>query len=417
MTEPRAPGEPRAPQETSDALVVAAPIYDAVVVGAGPAGSAAAAVLAASGRRVLLLEKDRFPRPKVCGEFLSATARPSLERLGILGRVEAAAETIRRGSVHLPGANAVAFALPQPALGVSRFLLDDVLAARARELGADVRFGSRVLAVDREDGAAAAADAVGFRVRLAADGIETEVSARAVVGAWGRWDPLDRTLGRDFCGARRSSGARGSSTRGKRYLGWSRDFAPDASLAGTVRLYAFPGGYCGLSRVEGGTVNLAGVIAEDVRRRLPPGWDAVVAHARAANGDLERDLAPLAPGPGGFLGTGPVYFTAKPPEEDGILMAGDAAGVIDPFSGEGQAAALASGILAADTLERAFRGEASSSEAARLYAEAWRSRFERRFSWSAALRRLMLHPSVGSLAARVAGPRVAAFAIGKLTEP
>jgi len=127
-----------------------APQIDVLVIGAGPAGSAAAAILAERGRRVRLLEKDRFPRPKVCGEFLSATARPSLERLGVLERVEAAAETIRRGSVHLPGADPVAFELPRPALGLSRFLLDDLLASRARELGADLRFAARVLAVDRE---------------------------------------------------------------------------------------------------------------------------------------------------------------------------------------------------------------------------------------------------------------------------
>src|SRR5262249_49659823 len=152
------------------------------------------------------------------------------------------------------------------------------------ELGADLRFAARVLAVDREDGV--------FRVRFASDGEEHEARARGVVGAWGRWDPLDRRLDRGF------------TAHGKRYLGWSRDSEPEPALAESVRLYAFPGGYCGLSRVEGGAVHLAGVVEETARRRLSvavaAGWDAVVAHARATNPDLDRDLSALRPGQVGF---------------------------------------------------------------------------------------------------------------------
>lgn len=370
--------------------------FDAIVVGAGPAGSAAAAVLAERGRRVLLLEKDRFPRPKVCGEFLSSNARASLERLGVKECVEGIAESIRRGTIHLPRTGALAFALPEPALGISRFCLDELLASRARSLGAEVRFGTRVIRVDGAPGSA-------FRVRVGGAEGEELVPARAVVGAWGRWDSLDRSL------------ARGFLARGGRFLGWSRDYAAEPALAGEVRLYAFPGGYCGLSRVERGSVNLAGVVDERFRRRLDSGWEAVMAHARAANSDLDRDLDSLREGPIGFLGTGPVFFTAKPPVEAGMLMVGDAAGVIDPFSGEGQAAALSSGILAAEILESAFSGQVALSEVPRLYAAAWKSRFRRRLRWSAAFRRLMLDPSIGTLAARVAGKRVVRFALRRLT--
>src|SRR6185436_4421213 len=102
--------------------------WDAVVVGAGPAGPAAAAALAARGRRVLLLEKDRFPRRKVCGELLSGGARASLERLGVLEEVEAIAAPVRRGTLHLPAARPLEFTLPAAALGVSRFALDALLA-------------------------------------------------------------------------------------------------------------------------------------------------------------------------------------------------------------------------------------------------------------------------------------------------
>ncbi|HEY6065577.1 MAG TPA: hypothetical protein VIY96_05445 [Thermoanaerobaculia bacterium] len=178
-----------------------------------------------------------------------------------------------------------------------------------------------------------------------------------------------------------------------------------------MHLYLFAGGYCGLSRVERGAVNLAGVVSEEAWKSAGGGWPAVVDGARRDNPALDADLARLAPGPIGFLGTGPVFFTRKPPVENGVLMAGDAAGVIDPFSGEGQAAALASGILAADTAERLLSGELSREGCGRAYADAWRERFGRRFAWSAVFRRLMLNRSIGAIAERVAGERLVRFAV------
>lgn len=368
--------------------------FDAVVVGAGPAGSAAATVLAGFGRRVLLLEKDAFPRHKVCGEFLSADALPSLERLGVRASVEGASEErMTSGSFHLPGGRDVSFDLPAPAIGISRFRLDDLLASRAREAGAHVTFSTRVVAAEPHG-------PEGFRVRFVREGTETEVESGAVIGAWGRWDALDRALERGFLGRR------------SRFFGWSRDFRPSRGrLEGEVHLYLFPGGYCGLSRVEGGVVNLAGVVSDRGWKRAGGGWDAVVRDARRGNAALDRELAAMTPGPIGFLGTGPVFFTAKPATENGILMAGDASGVIDPFSGEGQAAALAGGILAGETAERRLTGELSREECARAYEEAWRRRFAKRFAWSALFRRLMLNSAVGAIAGRFAGERLVRFGI------
>jgi flavin-dependent dehydrogenase len=368
--------------------------FDAVVVGAGPAGSAAATVLARAGRRVALIEKDRFPRAKVCGEFLSSDALPLLDRLGTRAAVESLGpERIERGSIHPVRGRPVDFVLPAPALGISRMRLDELLAHRACESGAQVRFGTRALSIDREPSGE-------FRVRLAQAPDESEIVAGAAIGAWGRWDSLDRSLERSFM------------VRRGRFFAWSRDFGGDTrSLAGNVRLYLFPGGYCGLSRVEGGAVNLAGVVSEKILRRAGPGWEGVCRHARDANASLNADLSALEPGPIGFLGTGPVYFTAKPPMEGGILMAGDAAGVLDPFSGEGQAAALASGILAGETIERVLSGALAPNELERDYRELWRRRFGRRFAWSALLRRIMLRPVLGALAARVAGESLVRFGI------
>ena len=371
--------------------------FDTAVVGAGPAGSAAAAVLARGGRRVLLLEKDTLPRPKVCGEFLSSDALPALEKLGVRAAVERAGpERIDRGSIHWPGGRSVAFRLPAPAYGVSRLILDALLARGASDAGADTRFAARVTSVE-SDGAGA------FVVRFSRARTEQEVRSRFVVGAWGRWDALDRKLDRGFQLAR------------SRSFGWSRDYEGDtASLAGQVRLYLFAGGYCGLSRVEGERVNLAGVVAESVLRRERADWEGVLARAKRSNRALAADLSSLTPGPTGFLGTGPVFFTAKPPSEEGILMAGDAAGVIDPFSGEGQAAALASGILAGETIERALAGDLSPAQTAALYTRAWKISNARRFTWSSLLRRFILHPRLGAAAVSLAGEKLVLLAMKKL---
>ncbi|HKD17561.1 MAG TPA: FAD-dependent monooxygenase [Thermoanaerobaculia bacterium] len=373
-------------------------IRHAVVIGAGPAGSAAAAILAEAGFAPLVIEKDRFPRRKVCGEFLSGSCRESLARLDALAEIAGEAAPIERASVRLRRGRSVDFDLSARAFGLSRLRLDEILARRAAERGAEIRFGWRVQAIEN-DGRGATV------LRLAGDGgREESVLARTVVGAWGRWDALDRTLRRRFL------------IRGGRFFGWSRDYEPvPGALEGDVRLYLFRGGYCGLSRIEGGRIHLAGVISEARRRRLPSGWDSALAHARRDNPALDRDLAVLPVRcPDGDLGTGPVYFTTKPATERGALMAGDAAGVIDPFLGEGLSAALASGILAGETLASALAGGIRMEDASRVYALAWRRRLRNRIGWGAALRGLMLHPGVAAFAARIAGDGIAKAAIARL---
>lgn len=364
---------------------------DAVIIGAGPAGSAAATLLAGRGFRAVVLEAKTFPRRKVCGAFLSAQALAVLRQLGVLEDVERAGpERIGGGSLNLPSGLSVAFDLPAPGLGISRHALDQLLAEHAAQAGAVFRFGARVTGVERAPG--------GFRVQLSSG---DALTARVAVGAWGRWDALDRSLERPLPGPR------------SRYFGWSGEFEGDgARLKGSVRLYVFEGGYCGLSRVEGGTVNLAGVIASGMQRRLGPGWENVVAHAQRSNRRLAEDLAGLSPA--GFLGTGPIFFAARRPTEKGILLVGDAAGVLDPFSGQGQAAALTSGALAAESAAAFLSGGAADGDLPGLYAAAWREQFGRRYKWNTAFRQFMLSPRLGSVAGRIAGPGLARLAVSAL---
>ncbi len=370
--------------------------FDAIVVGAGPAGSAAATVLAQSRARVLLVEKDTLPRAKVCGELLSAGALSGFERLGVLGRIEELGpERIESGEIFPSRGRGVPFRLAAPALGISRFRLDALLSDRAREAGAQWRSPARVLSIEGGPG-------TGFRVRVSGPGPEETLGARTVIGAWGRWDALDRGLGRGFLAAaallRVEPGLpRGRGSSRTRCASTPSPAATAGSRGSREAPFTWPASF---RNVGGGAFPPAGRASSTTRGARIRTWTA------PSRG--------LAPDPAGFHGTVPVVFTAKPATERGILLAGDAAGVIDPFSGEGQTAALASGILAGDTAARFLCGELSPDAYLPAYRDSWRRLFHRRFAWSALLRQLVLHPRLGQIAGRIAGERLVRFGVSAL---
>jgi len=367
--------------------------FDVAIVGAGPAGSSAAIELATRGRSVVLLEKEQFPRDKVCGEFLSPEAMDDLARRGVAERIAAEpVERIDRGTLFVAPRRRVDFPLPRPAVGVSRRLLDTLLAREAESAGARVRFGRDV---ERIDGS----PAEGFAISAAG---EPPLTARVVLAAWGRWTPLDRALGRRFA----------MRTRG-RYFGWSRHDAGDSShLAGKIHLHFFRGGYCGLSRVEGGVVNFAGVVAEkELRRRLGEsaegggGWERFLAALVEDEPRLRDDLAPLRP-VREVLGTPAVFFERHSPAFGGILGIGDAAGIRDPFTGDGQATAIRGGLVAARTVDAFLRGEIPAERLAREHRRTWDRAFGAPFGWDGIFRKALFSPIARRILFPVAAPLV-----------
>src|SRR5437868_7933263 len=122
--------------------------YDAIVIGAGPAGSSVSTLLAKSGRRVLLLEKSRFPREKLCGEFISPECLAFFERLGVRERMLAMhPQMITKWVLYAPSGHGIEMPLnwlsegEAQALGLSRAQMDHILLDRAREIGVEVREG------------------------------------------------------------------------------------------------------------------------------------------------------------------------------------------------------------------------------------------------------------------------------------
>ncbi len=326
---------------------------DAVVVGASLAGSAAALVLARAGVRVALVDKAVFPRPKACGELLSPDGVAALARLGLDGEVRAAgAATIRRFALVRPDGRRVRGRLPAPALSLSRERLDALVLEGATRAGATAHLGEAVTSVEGSlEG--------GFTVRTPARTLE----ARAVLGAWGRYSPLDGRLGRPFFGAPATLFGFKKFLRGE----------AGARLSDHVVLHVFRGGYLGLSLVEEGRVSLGALATPAVAQEAHHDFDRLLARLAAGSPALAADLDGLEPEPGPALVSEPVHLGPRGAACGDILLAGDAAGVVDPYTGSGMALALRTGEAAGALLAEHAAERVAAASLAAAWARRWRA--------------------------------------------
>lgn len=295
-----------------------------IVAGGGLAGAAVAIVLARAGVAVTVLERERGPKPAVCGEFLSTTALAELARLGVdpgrLGAVPLSAFTLSAGrlTADVP--------LPFPAVSLSRERLDAHLLAVAEEAGASVRRGITVRAV------------TGL-------GVETSAGREegTVVVATGK---------RDVRGHGRGDGSQPGYVGLKRYA--TLTSAGSAALGGSVAVALLPGGYAGVQAIEDGRVNVCLAIrAERVRRE---GVEALFATLPAASAHLDAILAGARwELPTVAVGRVPYGFVRA--TTSGAYYVGDQAAVIPSLCGEGMGIALRTARLAAEAI---VAGEAAS---------------------------------------------------------
>ena len=357
---------------------------DVAIIGAGPAGSTLAALLAARAIRVALIDRDPFPRDKLCGEFLSYDAIPVLERLGIIDELNARGAPAIERCVVVGRNRRYEFPLAAAARGVSRRLLDDLLLRRALNSGAKNWTGWTATHIDER------------RVTIERDDQENVIDAKVVVGAWGRWGRFDAQLERRFV-----------RDRTHRNFGFKRHYHGPPSTS-TIELYSFGRGYLGVSPIEGGLTNICGLVHAKRLSGLKGRWDAFVDGLRAEEPHLDAMYRRHNAAQETFLSSEPVIFRARSPVEQGIIMIGDASGVVDPLSGNGMAMAIQSAVLAASYVKLLL----ASNERGPLengYAEAHHGFFAPRIRWSRRVARLLSRPRLldallSSVRSRSAGP-------------
>jgi len=368
--------------------------FDALIIGAGPAGSSAAILLATAGWSVALIEKQAFPRRKVCGECVAASNLPLLDALGIGSDFAAQAGPELKRVALMRGAQSVWADLPPAeharhpwgrALG--RETLDTLLLARAQAVGATVLQPWAVQAIS------GAAGDHRCTVRQVVGGRLKQLQAPVAILAHGSWEPMpeERSVQR-------------LARSGSDLLAFKANFSGAELAAGLLPVLAFEGGYGGMVLADGDLLTLACCIRADrldALRRAAPG--------KAAGDVVEDMLKRQCRGVGealdgamrvdSWLASGPLRPGVRLRDDDEVFRIGNAAGEAHPIIGEGISMALQSSWLLSAQLVDARPRRAAGAKAhwqrdtRQRYMAEWRHHFQPRLRVAAGLAHLAMRPA------------------------
>lgn len=342
-------------------------MFDVAIVGGGPAGSSCAAFCARAGLRTLLLEREKFPREKVCGDCLNPACWPILRRLELAERVRNSPHG-KLDRVEFVGINGHRLSVPLPRgdnaeIAIKRSLLDQLLLSRARELGVTVFESTTVTALLSPDPR---------KDHWSISAGEQTFQSRALVAADGRNSTVAR-----LCGLFPRS------TKERIALQTHLPLPPQ--FGDRVVLEFRPEGYSGQAPVGGDELNLCLV---SVPRKMPALREWAEARFKISPGQAWRTITPLTREP-------------IPAGQQSLFLVGDAARVVEPFTGEGIYYAIASGDLAAKAIILQRSG-GTAEEVAAAYSAAHAELYRGRLWINRLARAAVLSPRAASAFLKVA---------------
>ncbi|MGI9542803.1 MAG: NAD(P)/FAD-dependent oxidoreductase [Cyclobacteriaceae bacterium] len=340
---------------------------DVAIIGGGLAGLINAIQLAQAGLRVTLIEKKQYPYHKVCGEYISHEVTPYLKSIDAFPNHVNIAQ-LNRFLLTTTSGKSAELKLELGGFGISRYQLDSFLAKKAQEAGLELILSTTVTSVDFEQDT--------FLLNLNQG---SPVAARLVIGSYGKRSKLDKLWKRSFMQKRSP------------YLGvkYHAKLPMDPDL---IALHIFSGGYCGVSRIEEGKVNICYLSQRDNLKRY--GDINTMEKEILLQNPYLRDIFQQAE----FLFDKPevineISFAPKKAVENHILMSGDAAGLITPLCGNGMAMAIHSAKILSDTILRNYKsGNLQRDTMENEYQKQWSSLFARRLQAGRWIQRLFHQP-------------------------
>ncbi len=323
---------------------------DIIIIGGGLAGLCNAIHLSKFGKKVVLIEKNEYPKHKVCGEYISNEVLPYLGFLDI-NPFDFGAVKIDNFQLSTTKNNLISAKLPLGGFGISRYTLDLELSKKAKQNGVKI-LQDYVVNVDFLEDV--------FHVETKENNVFT---SKIAIGAFGKRSLLDVKMDRDFI------------QKKSPYLGVKihvkGNFQQDL-----VALHNFKGGYCGVSKVENNVINLCYITTYSAfkKYKIIDDFQENVVFKNQFLKEIFKNTAPIFDKP---LSISQISFETKKPIENHMIMCGDSAGMIHPLCGNGMSMAIQSAQIASKLILNYYEGVNSSrSELEKQYLRQWNNQFK-----------------------------------------
>ena len=336
---------------------------DVVIIGGGLAGLTSAIHLSKLGLKVILIEKNEFPKHKVCGEYISNEVLPYFDWLG-LDISSLKPSTISKIAFSTAKGKLISGDLPLGGFGISRYTLDHYLYEKALENGCkiiqdtvtDIQFIDDLFHISTSN--------------------NLEIKSKIVIGAFGKRSNMDQKMNRSFIQKKSPWLAVKAH--------YSGDFPNDL-----VGLHNFKGGYCGVSKVENNIINICYLVDYKTFQHFKhiKEFQSKVIYKNPHLKTIFENCKLLFEKP---LTISQISFEKKETVENHVLMIGDTAGLIHPLCGNGMAMAIHSAKIVSELIMEFMVNKISSrKELEEKYVEEWNSNFKSRLATGRFLSQLL----------------------------